>query len=66
MVILYMRYGIVRKLISKILGYFVVVLMYMFQRRMGVRWTREHKSVSLLDIKMVWKVISIGNHKLRR
>jgi hypothetical protein len=40
--------------------------MFMFQRKIGVSWIRRLKNVSLLDIKMVSKVISFGTQKLRR
>jgi hypothetical protein len=59
-------YGLVRNLLSHILRYLAVMHMFMFQRKIGVSWIRRLKNVSLLDIKMVSKVISFGTQKLRR
>ena len=42
------------------LRYLDVMHMFMFQRKIGVSWIRRLKNVSLLDIKMVSKVISFG------
>jgi transposase InsO family protein len=50
---LHMRYGLVRNPLLHISGFLVVMLMYMFQRKIGVSWIKRMKSVSLLAIKMV-------------
>jgi hypothetical protein len=63
---LHKRYGLVRNLISHISRYLAAMHMFMFQRKTRVSWIRRMKSVSLLDIKMVSKVIRFGTQKLRR
>jgi transposase InsO family protein len=47
------RYGLERNPLFNILECLVVMLMYMFQRKIGVSWIKRLKSVSLLVIKMV-------------
>jgi transposase InsO family protein len=47
------EYGLERNPLFNILECLVVMLMYMFQRKIGVSWIIKLKSVSLLVIKMV-------------
>jgi hypothetical protein len=66
MIKLHTRYGLKRNPLFNILECFFVMLMYMFQIKMGVRWIKRIKSVSLLVIKMVGKVLSFGTQIPRR
>jgi transposase InsO family protein len=50
---IHMRYGLVRNPLLNISECLVVMLMYMFQRKIGVSWIIKMKSVSLLVINMV-------------
>jgi hypothetical protein len=53
MIKLHTRYGLERNPLLNILECLVVMLMYMFQNKIGVSWIKKLKSVSLLVLKMV-------------
>jgi hypothetical protein len=63
---LHTRYGLKRNHLFNILECLIMMLMYIFQRKIGVSWIKKLKSESLLVINMVRKVISFGTQKLRR
>jgi hypothetical protein len=53
MIKLHTRYGLERNPLLNMLECLVVMLMYMFQNKIGVSWIKKIKSVSLLVLKMV-------------